>query len=331
MKIKLKYIITALILGIIILAAFSATVGITNILSILSHANPMYLILAVAIFFTSYAFASLGTWHLLDKKAKKWFLLKIYVAGYFLNNITPIVGCGGELVKAEIISKHVKLRRTTVFAAILVQKILHYIPFIYTMFLSATVLALANPEGTVPYVIGGALVLASIAGVFISLFISKTPSHIHIVCRALESILGSFEKIELRIRPNKSFKNTTETIQKFHKQAHLIFWKRSVLVPQMYVLLSIVAEMTTLYFVIIALGQTIAVPALILAYTVAVTIGSVPITPGGLGTYDASLAGMLLMFSIPLEHAITAALLFRLIQYWMTNVLGIIALARVGK
>ena len=163
------------------------------------------------------------------------------------------------------------------------------------------------------------------------LFISKTPSHIHIVCRALEAILGSFEKFELRISPNKSFKNTSETIHKFHNQAHSIFWKKSVVIPQAYTLLSIVAEMATFYFIILALGQTIAVPALILAYTVAVTIGSVPITPGGLGTYDASLAGMLLMFSIPLEHALTIALLYRLVQYWMTNLLGIIALTRIKK
>ena len=285
----------------------------------------------MVVFIISYGFSALGTWYLLDKKAKKWFLFKVHIAGYFLNNITPVVGCGGEIVKSEIISKRMGIDRTNVFAAILVQKILHYIPFILTMFLSATILTLTNPKGTMPYVIGGALVLASIAGVLISLFISKTPSHIHIVCRALEAILGSFEKFELRISPNKSFKNTSETIHKFHNQAHSIFWKKSVVIPQAYTLLSIVAEMATFYFIILALGQTIAVPALILAYTVAVTIGSVPITPGGLGTYDASLAGMLLMFSIPLEHALTIALLYRLVQYWMTNLLGIIALTRIKK
>ena len=331
MQIKIKFITTVMILGAIIFAAFSATIGITNLISILSHANPLYITLAIALFFMSYAFASLGTWHILDKKAKKWFLFKLYIAGYFLNNITPIVGCGGEIVKAEIISKHAGLRKTTVFAAILVQKILHYIPFIYTMFLSAAILIHTNPDGSIPYVIGGALVLSAIAGAFISLFISKNQTHIHIVCRTLEAILNSFEKIELHIRHKKIAKNTSETIQKFHKQAHAIFWKRSVLVPQMYVLLSIASEIATLYLVILAIGQTITLPALILAYTVAVTIGSVPITPGGLGTYDASLAGMLLMFSIPLEHAITAALLFRLIQYWLTNVLGLIALAMVEK
>jgi uncharacterized protein (TIRG00374 family) len=67
-------------------------------------------------------------------------------------------------------------------------------------------------------------------------------------------------------------------------------------------------------------------PSLVLlAYAAAAIVALVPLTPGGLGIVEASLAGLLVLAGVPGGQAVVATLAYRLASYWLPVVVGSIA------
>lgn len=67
-------------------------------------------------------------------------------------------------------------------------------------------------------------------------------------------------------------------------------------------------------------------PSLILlAYAVTGVIGLIPITPGGIGIVEASLAGFLALAGLDGAEAVLATLAYRLVSYWLPMLAGPIA------
>jgi uncharacterized protein (TIRG00374 family) len=67
-------------------------------------------------------------------------------------------------------------------------------------------------------------------------------------------------------------------------------------------------------------------PSLVLlAYAATAILALLPLTPGGLGIVEASLAGLLVLAGVPGGHAVVATLAYRLASYWLPVVAGSIA------
>lgn len=62
--------------------------------------------------------------------------------------------------------------------------------------------------------------------------------------------------------------------------------------------------------------------AVLLAYAVAVVVGSLPLVPGGFGIVEGSLAVVLVAYGVGQVSAISAALAFRLVSYWLAIAVG---------
>ena len=60
----------------------------------------------------------------------------------------------------------------------------------------------------------------------------------------------------------------------------------------------------------------------LLAYSTVGVIGLVPITPGGLGIFEASLSGLLVLAGVTPADAVVATLAYRLAQYWLPMAAG---------
>jgi uncharacterized membrane protein YbhN (UPF0104 family) len=82
-----------------------------------------------------------------------------------------------------------------------------------------------------------------------------------------------------------------------------------------------------------AFSVSLAVPALVVVYLAAATLGSAVPTPGGLGAVEAALVGGLTATGIPLGAALAAVLLFRVATFWLPAPVGwgaFVALQRRG-
>lgn len=76
-----------------------------------------------------------------------------------------------------------------------------------------------------------------------------------------------------------------------------------------------------------AVGDQLSFFEIFAAYAVALLLVSIPVTPGGLGTVDAALIGLLVAFGAPGSVAVAADLLWRLIWFLPQIAAGLTAMA----
>jgi glycosyltransferase 2 family protein len=81
-----------------------------------------------------------------------------------------------------------------------------------------------------------------------------------------------------------------------------------------------------LFFCAYALNMHISFVMVILVFTLGVGVGAAIPTPGGIGGFEAGLAGGFVAYGVDPASALAAALLFRLVSYWLPFGAGAVAL-----
>lgn len=87
----------------------------------------------------------------------------------------------------------------------------------------------------------------------------------------------------------------------------------------------------SLYCCMLAVGVHLGLAPLFFVFSFGVGAGSVTPTPGGLGGFEAGLTGGFVAYHISASHALTIALLYRLISYWLALIAGAIAFVYVQR
>jgi hypothetical protein len=82
--------------------------------------------------------------------------------------------------------------------------------------------------------------------------------------------------------------------------------------------------------VILMLGQSIPFPVVVLAIVIGNLVKAVPLTPGGVGTYEFALAGVFTLAGIPWEMAFLIAVIDHLIKNLVTLAGGIVSIYYLG-
>ncbi|MGY1810079.1 lysylphosphatidylglycerol synthase domain-containing protein [Blastococcus sp. SYSU D00669] len=80
-----------------------------------------------------------------------------------------------------------------------------------------------------------------------------------------------------------------------------------------------------------AFGTSLDLPALVVVYLVASTVGSAAPTPGGLGAVEAALVGGLTATGVPVAPALTAVLAFRAATFWLPAPVGWVAFTALQR
>ncbi len=81
-------------------------------------------------------------------------------------------------------------------------------------------------------------------------------------------------------------------------------------------------DMACLYTVFVAIGHPVNPGILLVCYTIADIMGSLPLTPAGLGVFEVSLGATLYAFGYPKEVLATAVLGFRFFSFWLCTLAG---------
>jgi hypothetical protein len=77
-----------------------------------------------------------------------------------------------------------------------------------------------------------------------------------------------------------------------------------------------VCDAVALAACILALGGGVPWRGVLVAYALTQIAASFPITPGGIGVVEGSLAALLVAYGMPLDRAVAATLLYRLVSFW---------------
>lgn len=81
-----------------------------------------------------------------------------------------------------------------------------------------------------------------------------------------------------------------------------------------------------LKLVLLILSHTNTIPLLMLFGTTFVSYfaGMIPLLPGGLGTFEATMSGILTAYGLPLNQAVAITIVFRFITFWFVLILGLV-------
>ncbi len=80
-----------------------------------------------------------------------------------------------------------------------------------------------------------------------------------------------------------------------------------------------------LFFCALALGIHLPFATIMLVFTLGLGAGSAVPTPGGLGGFEAGLAAGFVGYGVDASTALAAALLYRLVSYWLPMAAGAVA------
>lgn len=319
--------------GAVIFAVFTNKIGLEKFLILISSVNKPLILLAV--FFNILNLITFTiTWRFLaPADISLYKLFRFYMAGTFINNITPAFGTGGEPVKAMLLGKETGTSKAECFAGVVSQRMLNMFPFltvgmlgVWLLFSKPREIQLATWEiAAMVFSIGLAF---SIFGLIIYFYLrkDKLSSFVHSSIRFLAPFIGLVKK---------GFDHTAytdaveESINSFHGGLRNIRHNKYALAKAtMFSYLGWIFDILAIYTIFLSIDEThIHISVLIVTYTISMISGWLPLfLPGGLGIVDGTMALLFIYGGVPVETAILATLLYRLASYWFNTLLGAVCL-----
>jgi uncharacterized protein (TIRG00374 family) len=167
----------------------------------------------------------------------------------------------------------------------------------------------------------GGVVIMIVAGVALWLeFRSETSAHWlgRLADRVVNWVLHFFHKPATDRIERSLLHFRIQTVDTVHRRGWLLTWAA---------LASQFAALVLVFVIVRAVGITssqISFAAVLTSFAVARAVGALPITPGGLGTVDATFTSMLTAFGAKPSQALAADLIWRLTTYFFPILLGIV-------
>lgn len=230
-------------------------------------------------------------------------VLHINMVGTFVESVTPAVKAGGEAVKAIMLKSKLGMTSGEAVAVVGVQKVVSIVPLMVLVAISL-IQYLFN-HGVMG--LQGKVILASFAVVLV----------------AVAFLVGALyyprwtKRVVNRFTPGKYKTKIAEMVDQFQQSIQKIKSSRGELLFNLALSFFIWSFFPLkAYIVAIALGIDVGFWNLAAVIYLAYIVAMVPLTPGGLGTFEATVAFLLMPLSISFATAMAFAILIRFITYW---------------
>jgi uncharacterized protein (TIRG00374 family) len=290
-------------------------------------ANYAFVLLALFAYLSGLIFWSLR-WHVtLSTVGHNIPIRSIYLiifGGIFINNITPFTYAGGDPVaRAYILKKTQRVPYHSGFATILTEFIID-LPIYFSLLMLGFLLSI---QGAALSYIVLAFVTWLATLLLWSLFFFKVISN----ATGSESVARAMGRVMKFLRRRTNKLKLKKSVERFYSRADLIITNRRVV---FYVILLTVTlwvlAIARLYLIFTAFKWTPPLQMLLFAVTLPAIVGMIPFLPGGLGTVDATIASVFLLFGAPLGIAISVTLVERLITLVFSTLVGAGAISYLG-
>lgn len=251
--------------------------------------------------------------------------LNLFLAGQFMNSITPLGQFGGEPFMAYIIQKNTDTSYEKAFSTVFSADIVNGIPMLTFVLGGALYLVLfSSINDVILQTVYAGVGLTALGGLIVYLLWFKAgviESYILGVLRFFSNLTGLGESIVARAE--KRLAKVQESFEAIGEDPRHLF--ETAVVAH----LSFVLQVICLYFIMLSLGQDVNFTPLYFIISIAGLANFAP-TPGGSGAYEATMAAVLTFFlNIQFPIAITVAILFRLTTYWPGLIIGYVSFLSV--
>lgn len=323
---KRKNIIFVLIIGGIIFAIFTLEIGLERLIYLLSISDKRFILLAIGFNFLNVLAFTMSWRVVIFEKISLSRITRFYLVGAFVNYITPSMGTAGEPVKAYLLSRETKSEYARAFATVMTQRLLNMLPFTLVTILGIGMLITFRSAASWEFWVLGISFFLSIAMFLLLIYLYIRKERLKAFGRAALRVF--FPLIKRYQKGGVDYKKYSQkidhSIESFHSGLREISKHKMRLVASLcFSFLGWFFDVMLAYTVFRAVGFNIEFGVLIVAYSVAMVAGMLPLfLPGGLGTVDATMALLYVAAGVPVEIALLSTVLYRLIQYWLTAITG---------
>jgi uncharacterized protein (TIRG00374 family) len=321
-KIRLRRVVLVVILSIALMALAGwllSRESFYEMLAVIRNANYLFIVSAVALYFINLAIWT-GRWQtalsFIDCRISFSSRYLIICATVFLNNISPGARVGGDPF-GRIYMLH-KLENTSYssgMASLIGEFALT--PLIVVSFLMGGLL-LQFGKGSIQLslIIMAAWVLAALGAIFVPRLFFKKRVAIKGISNVVGRVLGWFGK-------RNDVQETLDGIEALYSNTYAIIdrWRKLVLIGGWTLLIG-VSDIIRLSAIFLALGYRPALSTLLVASSLEIIVGLVPLLPGGLVLVEGSLISILALLGIPLDVAMAATLIERGITFVLSTIVG---------
>lgn len=233
-----------------------------------------------------------------DLKAKS--LVPVIFGGIFANNLTPASRTGGEPLRIFWVKKQFGISYTNAFISILFERLVEAIPIV--------------------------MILIYVLYSFPLLEIKFLPLRNSLTLNSTYLLILTFLAVGISIWGFRAKLNSLlKSVQKNWRQLKKSFIPALLLSSGVWVL-----DIIRLKLIALALNLPLSLHIIATVSILYLVLGSLPITPGGLGIVEGGLISILLYFGLPLASASSFVFLERFISFGLSSLIGFLYLFYYG-
>jgi uncharacterized protein (TIRG00374 family) len=321
-KLNLRRIVPVVILAIALMALAAWLLSAEKFyetLEVIKNANYLFIGAAIALYFINLAIWA-GRWQtalsFIDCRISFGSRYLIVCATVFLNNISPGARVGGDPF-GRIYMLH-KLENTSYSSgmASLVGEFALTPLIVISFLMGGLLLQFGKGSLQLSLILMAAWALAALGTVFIPRLFFMKRIAIKGISNVMGRVLGWFGK-------RNDVQATVAGIDAFYSSTYTIMdkWQKVLLIGGWTLLIG-VSDILRLSAIFLALGYHPPLSTLLVASSLEIVVGLVPLLPGGLVLVEGSLISVLALLGIPLDVAMAATLIERGITFALSTIVG---------
>ncbi|KAB2951810.1 flippase-like domain-containing protein [Heliorestis acidaminivorans] len=306
------------VVGLSILAFLLWSVPISELIDTLKSMDRTLLFFASLLQIFTVALIALQ-WYIFAKKigGKVTYLDMVHMnlAGTFVESITPAMKAGGEGAKIWLLCSKMRFSLSQAVALLTLQKAISIVPFLLISAIGLSWLMLNHRvEG-----LQGQIFLGSF------LFLLATTGLILLFLLIPKQMMALLERIPLsKGRKEKALAGIDAFRQAIAetKGDQAIWMGQGALSIFIWLLYPVKA-----YIVVLAFDVPISLALIGVITYLAYMVAMLPLSPGGIGTFEGAMVLLLSSFNIPLQESLALAVAIRFVTFWLVFLISAIYLA----
>lgn len=291
---------------------------ITETIESLRHANPWPVLLVVPLAglnHFSQAKMYQSVFRILGDRFRTKPMMRLSLELNFVNNIFPSAGVSGfSYLSLRMRKEGVKTGKATLVQ--IMRFTMLFVSFQLLLGVGLIFLALGGDVNNFVMLVAGSLATLLLVGTAGALYIIGDKARINAFFTALTKFINKIIQV---IRPKHPETIKIDSVERafteLHENYQLLRTNVSQLRnPLMFATLSNVTEVVAIWSVFYAFGEVINPGAVIIAYAVANFAGLISVLPGGIGIYEALMAGVFAAVGVPAGTSLPVILAFRVVS-----------------
>ena len=318
-------------IGILIFIAVAVLVGVSDMRKILrlsARLDPFFLGLSFAAAFGSYLLIALSLKRILELMDIRLSFFEIFNISWVSTSINYVLsagGIGGFTARVYLLKKRGVSYSETIVVSIIHSFIMNMILMLFVLIGFASLIAHKQMR-TYNFIVSSFLIFFAL---YLTYLAFKSVVNTEFREGWIDRIVRWVNKLHSYFSGRSGNLIENEKLvpfkAEFNRGMELMGLRRGELkAPVLYVFLDWVGCLFTLYFCFLAIHYPIRAEVLVVGFAVGLFASILSLVPGGLGVMEGSMAAIYYSLMVPLEEAIVAVILYRLIYYvfpFLTSIL----------